>query len=432
MKQKSQVAKLIKVYSFCIILTTLLIIGGFTWLIANKKYACNLYHYNVQFVPGDTSAENNIINQSIRALLEMYERHPNWKFSIEISGIGLELMATRFPDVLALFKKLNVDTQQLELILSPYSDMLSVAYPSTDTLKAINLSRIKAQELNLTLSRVLFLQESQWLEDSYILEDYYDYFVVRNPFSYYYPDIEGNRVYSYINSKGKEIKVIPGDYLPNIDFGASLWFLYLGDGEATNSHSYENHFQLDSEQQDNYEKTLEQVEKLGFIISTVEEAAKNSESRKLNKRINDFGSLPDAFWSMSDCLAAYRWMGDNSNPKTMPESIYGKRTITSENDGELLASNYRTRNFLLMIETLYQNVSSSLNATEILWCQGNLTEAWTQLILAEVTDSTGWSPYWIEINYTLSHASNAITYGENVLSIIKNRLGAPFFNVSVF
>ncbi|NVM31522.1 MAG: hypothetical protein HWN65_21980 [Candidatus Helarchaeota archaeon] len=429
----SQKAKLVKIYSICILCLTALVVGIFFWFYAIEKYACNLYHYNVQFVPGDTTAENNIINQSMRALLEMYENHPNWKFTIEISGYGLQIMYERFPDVLALFRKLNVETQQLELVSSPYSDQLSVAYPSTDILKAINFSLSKAKELNLTPSKVLFLQESQWLEDSYILEEYYDYFVVnKEAFSYYYPEVEANRVYSYIGLSGKEIKVITGDYIPNFDLTGALIFTYLGDGEATNTDSYGNHFQLKEDEQATYEATLKQLENLGCILSTVEEAAEKSESRKLEKHINDFGNLPDAFWNMRDCLGAYRWMGDNSHPKVMPVEFYGERTICAENDGELLAGNYRTRNFILMVETLYQNTSSSLNSTEKLWCQGNLTEAWKHLILGEVSDSTGWSPYWIEINYTLTHASIATNYANNALTIIKNKLGITNFNVSVY
>lgn len=421
-----------KVYSISLILLSVFIIGGFTWVVVNEKYFCTLYHYNVQFVPGDTISENNIINQSIRALLQMYDRHPNWKFSIEISGIGLEIMADRFPDVLALFKKLNTETIQLELVLSPYSDMLSVAYPSTDTMKAINLSRTTAIELNLTPSRVLFLQESQWLEDSFILDEFYDYYVVRNPFSYYYSDIEFNRVYSYVGSGGKEIKIIPEESIPKLDFGGSVFFLYLGDGEAINTDSYSNRFQLKTDDQQSYENMLEQVEKLGFISQTIEDAARRSESKTSDKLFNDFGSMPDSFWNMPSCIGAYRWMGDNSNPNIMPAQFFGTQTIVAENDGELIAKNYRARNFILKVETLYNNVSSSLNATEKLWCQGNLTAAWKNLILAEVTDSTGWSPYWIEMQYALNHSRDANLYAENVLDLIKNKFGVSQYNVSVY
>lgn len=425
-------SRLIKVFSICLILLSTFIITGLTFVIVYKKYVCNLYHYNVQFVPGDTISENNIINQSIRALIEMYERHPNWKFSIEISGIGLELMADRFPDVFSLFKKLNTETKQLELVLSPYSDMLSVAYPSIDTLKAINLSRTVAIGLNLTPSRVLFLQESQWLEDSFILDEFYDYYVVRNPFSYYYSDIEFNRVYSYVANNGKEIKVIPEESIPKIDFGDSIFFLYLGDGEAINTDSYANRFLLKEEQQQRYEHMLIQVEKLGFILETVEEAVKRSESRKITKVFNDFGPMPDSFWDMPSCIGAYRWMGDNSHPNTMPAIFFGTTTVVAENDGELIANNYRTRNFILKVETIYNNISYNLNAIEREWCQGNLTEAWKNQILAEVTDSTGWSPYWIEMEYALNHSRDANTYAQNALDLIKNKFGISNYNVSVY
>jgi len=362
----------------------------------------------------------------------MFERHPNWKFSIEISGYGLEIMADRFPDVFALFKELNTEIEQLELVLSPYSDMLSVAYPSTDTIKALNISRTTAIDLNLTPSRVLFLQESQWLEDSFILDEFYDYYVVRNPFSYYYSDIEFNRVYSYVGSGAKEIKVIPEESVPKLDFQDSIFFLYLGDGEAINTGSYSNRFQLKEDEQQNYENMLIQVEKLGFFLETIEEAARRSDSRKMDKMFTDFGSMPDSFWNMPSCLGAYRWMGDNSNPNIMPAEFFGTTTIAAENDGELIANNYRTRNFILKVETLYNNVSLYLNATEKIWCQGNLTAAWKNLILAEVTDSTGWSPYWIEMEYALNHSRDATTYTQHALDLIKNKFGESYYNVSVY
>ena len=119
---ETQKAKIIKVLSICIFCITATFLGAFFWFYFNKKYACNLYHYNVQFVPGDTEAEDNIIKESMKAILEMFEDHPKWKFSIEISGYGLEVMHDRHKEVFKLFKKLNVETEQLELVLSPYSD----------------------------------------------------------------------------------------------------------------------------------------------------------------------------------------------------------------------------------------------------------------------------------------------------------------------
>jgi len=214
--------------------------------------------------------------------------------------------------------------------------------------------------------------------------------------------------------------------------GASLIFLYIGDGEAVNTASYGNRFQLIEEKQQNYENMLIQVEKLGFILETIEEAAKKSESRNIKKQFTDFGSVPDSFWNMHSCLGAYHWMGDNAYPNTMPAEFFGTQTIGSENDGEVIAKNYRARNFILKVETLYDNVSIYLNTTEKMWCQGNLTEAWKNLILAEVTDSTGWSPYWIEIEYSLNHSRDATLYAQHVLDIIINKLGVSQYNVSVY
>lgn len=428
--------RIITVYSICILLLTTILIGGTIWFWTNKKYASNIYHYNPQFIPGDIKAENNIINQSMRGLLEMFEDHPNWKFSIEFSGYGLEIIHERFPDVFALFKKLNVDTKQLELILSPYSDQLSVAYPHADIIKAVEISHKIAANYELIPSRVLFLQESQWLEDSYLLADYYDYYVVRKEaFDYYFPDIEGNRVYSYTGPNRGEIRVIPGDYFPNIDFSETWVVTYLGDGEATNTDSYGNYFQLKQEEQDQYEETLRQFESFGFQIATVREAAEASEARKPEKSLNIFDNMPDSFWSMTSTIGAYRWMGDNSYPKTMPAKWYPYLTqdlTCSENDGELLAKNYRTRNYLLMVQEVYELYSGSLHSTDKNLYNNYMEQAWKNLILGEVSDSTGWSPYYIEIEYTLDHADIARDYATKALNLIKTRTGKTQFKVNVY
>mgnify|MGYP006290770775 CR=1 FL=1 len=425
--------KIIKVYSICLVCIAAGFIGFFIWFYANTKYACNLYHYNVQFVPGDPVAEDNIIGESLKSTLEMFEEHPDWEFSIEISGYGLEVMADRHPEVLKLFKKLNVDTEQLELVLSPYSDQLSVAYPSADIEKAIDLSFEIAASLDLRPSKVVFLQESQWLEDAYMLEQYYDYFVVRDEaLNYYNPQIAGNHIYEYSGQNGKNIKVIPASYFPNIDLFETFIFTYLGDGEASNTESYENHFQVEEGAQEEYENTLKELERNNFQLISVKNAAEKIEEKYGLRNLNTFQSVPDATWSMESTLGPYRWMGDNSHPKTMPEEFYEEIIETTENDGKLLAKNYRLRNYIQLVETVYKNKKDLLTEQNKSDYQNFMDDAWKSLILAEVSDSTGWSPYFIEINYTLSMADKGMGYANKALSIIKEELNDVAYQVSVY
>ncbi|MHA1697698.1 MAG: hypothetical protein ACTSWN_02540 [Promethearchaeota archaeon] len=55
-------------------------------------YSTSSYHFNVQYRAGKIQAMNEVINNSLIPLLQMYARHPTWKANIEFQGLMLEHM----------------------------------------------------------------------------------------------------------------------------------------------------------------------------------------------------------------------------------------------------------------------------------------------------------------------------------------------------
>jgi hypothetical protein len=62
-------------------------------------------HFNFQYRAGITEIENNIIEEPYYKMLQVFERHPNWNFTVEMQAAMIERMMeneTRFGDILEL------------------------------------------------------------------------------------------------------------------------------------------------------------------------------------------------------------------------------------------------------------------------------------------------------------------------------------------
>ncbi|MHA1649268.1 MAG: hypothetical protein ACTSYB_03660 [Candidatus Helarchaeota archaeon] len=396
------------------------------WYSIPNKYTMAIYHFNTQFVPGNVDIERYIINQSIRAILEMYLRHPSWKFNLELSGSGLELMNNSYPEV---FQMLNtcVSTGQCELILSPYSEMLSIAFPSYDMAKAINFSIQVANALHIKRSSVLFLQENQFHPAFPLLRQFgYDIFVVSGDTFHYYgiPWQYPLQNWSFYG-ESIDLVVYPSDLIfgtPQIRGNIQYYFRWHQDGEAANTNSQSGAgpeaFVVDPTKQKMHEKRAQNLEKLGYRFLTITEWVNLCKSRgePFYHPLETF--LPDATWSMYETHGPMMWMGYNWEN-------YGING--SENDGYYRALNYRTRNLLLAVETLYNHYRGSL--VEEAKIIENLTEAWKHQILAEVSDSTGWHPLPEEWEYTIYHSSLAKNFCDAIIKHIKLNTSISQFQV---
>jgi len=390
---------------------------------SGEKYSIALYHFNTQYLAGNTQAEMYIVTESLHNILSMYDRHPSWKFNVELSGSGLETIHDKYPSTYDLLVKL-INREQLELTLSPYSEQLSLAYTYEDMKRSLEINENILKNHSLGKSNILFLQEGQWHPAWVKLREYgYDTFLVAESTLEYHgvrnpaPILE----YEYLGEEGYLV-VYPDPDIRQVGARKSGDVAYVwrwaNDGEVSNtdgsSGTGAESFRLNAKRMKLHESRLESIEKWGFrfikISEWVEVAKLNGFVGKLEKFI------PDATWQIYTVKGPKLWMGINCHDY--------------ENDGYVRAVCYRARNKLLAVETLFNwyrnNVSLNLQR-EI---EANITAAWKHLLLSEVSDSTGWMPREEEVLYSLSHAELASEYCDSVTKALGNTSGFTKVQVS--
>jgi len=387
---------------------------------SQEKYAISVYHFNSQFVPSIDDflgVERNIINESIREILNMYHRHPNWKFNIELSGICLKAMYDNYTDVFNVLKLL-VDRDQCELILSPYSETLSIAFTYIDMIKSLELSHEVAMSCNITFSKVLFLQENQFHTAFPLLKKMgYEIYCVSGDTLRYYninnmaPVME----YTYLGETvDLMVTTFATSVFPYVYNGGVLHvFRWYGDGEASNTNSgFGNadpeEFKLESERMELHEARGNMLELMGFHFVKVSEWVGIAKSKGLSSILSP--TVPDSTWNTYDSKGAFQWMGLNT---IKPDRL------ENENDGYIRSDNYRVRNRLLATESLFNYYNNTFNSSFREKIKGDIKKAWKHLILAEVSDSTGWTPRKEEWEYSLYHDQQALTIINSTIKDIK-------------
>ncbi len=379
-----------------------------------QKYTMALYHFNVQFVSGSTTIENRIIEKSFYPLLKMYERHSTWRCNIELSGYMLEILYHKYPQLLDLLKNL-VNEGQIELIVSHYSEQLLVAYPRTDMAKSIEISDNILDSSGLVRSGVFFAQESQWTPGYAGLLNSYDYNTVvvsSDPWYYYLPNrmkmnsplfyLEDNSSQS-LDSDKRLLNVLlhKKDGLVN---GIDYHWAYASDGETANTFAYENNFRYDSSKEQNHEKKLTKIETEYHFVFISEFVAMLREKNVEREKIP---VIPEATWKMRKNEGVWLWMGNNS--------------ARYEDDAFIRAYTYRARQKALVAESLLKITRAK--AIDVSDEERMLLNIWKQILLAEVSDSTGWFPWEIEVKESVRLTDLALKSLDIIIAELKAKLG---------
>ncbi|MFX1520652.1 MAG: hypothetical protein ACFFCD_12115 [Promethearchaeota archaeon] len=381
----------------------------------HQKYTMALYHFNVQFVPGSTAVENRIMEESFYPLLKMYQSHSKWRCNIELSGYMLELLHQRYPEVLSLLKEL-VREGQIEIVVSHYSEQFLVAYPRTDMAKSIEISDALLDALNLVRSGVFFAQESQWTPGYAGLLNAYDYdtvVVASDPWYYYLHHrmktrsplffLEDNSTNSFRTDE-QQINVLLLTKPGNIN-GIDYCWAWAYDGEAANTYSYVNDFHYASPRAETHEKKLKKLETEGYHFVFISEFVTMLDEMDVER--TKIPNIPEATWDMDQCEGVWRWMGDN-------RAHY-------ENDAFVRAYTYQVRQKALVAETLLNIVKSK--GIDVSSEEQALLASWKKILLAEVSDSTGWTPLEIEVKESIRLTDSALKLLADVISDLKIKLG---------
>ena len=65
-----------------------------------KKYALAIHHLNVAYVAGNEACYHRQVREGIVPFLDLLSKHPNWSFSVEMSGYSIEFIANMYPEIL--------------------------------------------------------------------------------------------------------------------------------------------------------------------------------------------------------------------------------------------------------------------------------------------------------------------------------------------
>ena len=364
---------------------------------AQEKYAVGLFHYNLQYVAGDYKIESRIIKQSVYPTLQFFEKNPQYKSDIEIQGYAIQVFAEEYPEVLTLLKKL-VNRGQIELVIAHYSDQFFIGYPAYDMQKSIEINDQILEKYGIKRSRVFFGQELQWTPaEASFLKGKYDLVVTSSdPHSYY-----RDRTLPLVNvhyGNDQIMGLIDGEKNLN---GLTWAYAFLDDGEVFNTLDYNSDFypvpaQLKTNV-DNYKKLLSE----GYKFVTISELASKIKNLK-GYKIPDYPFVPEGTWNMSVC-GPFMWMG--------------RQRSGVETDGITRALSYQLRSVVLMVQRLVEYADSK--GIDVSEQKKLLEEAWKHLLLSEVSDASGWTPWLVEVQYTANEVADANMIIKQIMDKLK-------------
>ncbi len=372
------------------------------------KFSLSLFHYNIQYIAGGGEKyENAIIRIGFDPILDILLRHPNWRLSIEMQGYMLEIMEERYPKIFQKLKQL-VKNCQIELIVFHYSDQLFLAYPARDMKWSYELNSELFDRVGLFPSGVVFTQEGQFGEGMLNFMKEYGYTIglyPKNLFRYYMGDVEKKPLYSRY---GTDVVIVGAGI--NSD-GIVVDWSFFNDGELLATGGYSPYFvdtgnyKIDEESIKKYEEELLKKESEGYVITTISDYVATIKARGIESV--PLPPLLDGTWQPDDTNNFHRWMGDSKGQV--------------DRDNKVLSNNYEARKYVLSLETLIHYLKEKKIDSRDL--EQELIKSKRYLAYAEVSDSTGWYPNKVEVDYSLNNASMAKETSINALKAGMTKLG---------
>jgi hypothetical protein len=381
-------------------------------------YCLSLYHFNIQYVPGGLKGyfktifnidlpeaelnqeeiEERIVKESFEPILDIYLQNPSWGADIELQGYMIEVMKNRFPEVLSKLKVL-VDRNQIDLISIHYSDQLFLAYPLEDMEWSLKINDEIIKSSGLKISPVIFAQEGQTGEGLFRFLKNYGYRILVVPVGLF-EFLHSNKSVKPLYSIEDGYAVIGGK---DIDDGnIKVKWTFFDDGELAATGGANPYFGTKFKKNENAIKEmiskLKSLEgdgcKISKISTFVEEITRTYSPERLPPLI-------DGTWHPERSMNMFRWMGGKGE---FANKVH-------EKDNKVLTNNYKV-SLLVRAAEILMNEKSRFDLSS------KLEDAKKEILLAEVSDSTGWNPWTNEINYSLEKAEKAQKLAQEIISEI--------------
>jgi len=367
------------------------------------KALLTLYHFNIQFIAGDEATYHLNVTEGFEPLLDLYLKNPEWKANLELQGHYLEFCEEEYPHVIDKLKKL-CERGQIELISVHYSDQIYLAYPREDMELSEKINNEILSKCGLRRSKVFFAQENFFgpkvprymkrhgYEIALIDRSYYEYFrsLPRIAPYYRYDDVY------VVLGRGEGFKY------DNVEWS----WLWYGDGEPvlTGKSPYSLFdYRTRDELIGKLEAKIKNYRDRGYQLMTVSDFVE--QLKLLNIVPPALPRVPEGAWNMKDCRGVYQWMGFYASPYEMDVEI---RSLTFKSRKYTLGA----LSFIKWAKEKGYDVSSEENI---------LNKTIKHQLLAEVSDSTGWSPTFVEVGYSIKEAHLAIFYSLKVINSLKKK-----------
>lgn len=386
--------------------------GGLAAQAAEKaeiKYSLAIYHYNLEYVAGDTEIENRIIEGSLDPMLDLFLDHPGWGADFEMQGYMIVETAKRFPEIFAKLETL-VQRGQISLVSFHYADQLFLAYPAHDMAWSHRLNRRVFEKYGLEQAGAVFAQEGQFGEGmaKFMGDHGFETLVLpKNLYRHAHGEEEAQPYYSLNGISA----ILGGRGVDYEDGGAvvkTTWS-YLNDAELLptgGATPYAQSFGYVKEAVEKYEAKLEAHEAAGYTIGTIDEYIRDLKEAGVDPA--KLKPMIDGAWQPVDTQNLFRWMGNY--------------LAAFERDNEILTNNVRVRHRLVAAELVAGHLEAA--GFDTAGMQGDIAEAWRRQSHATVSDSTGWTPFPIEIEYVEDYSAGVEEIVDRVISEAKELLGA--------
>ena len=396
------------------------------------KFALGLFHYNIEYVIGgleytfpdgkkkqfldkpsnvgytDAKVQDYIIDQTLKPILELFERHPAWGVDIEIQAEAIEIMAQRHPKTLTLLKKL-IDNGQIELISFHWAAQLFLPFPREDLQRSHQAVKATMAQYCLPLGPVVFNQEGQAGEgrQQMLVEGDWKIGVFpKNLWNYQHKENDGKWAPLYA-SEGGVLIVGPGGLDPK--YGIDLAWHFFDDGELravgkTDFGPFNPYFApeapTDPERVKEYEDQLLALEKAGYFITRIGDYVRHLQAKGISAL--QAPQLLDGTWQAPSTQSIRKWLGGN-----------GIVAGPDERDNLVRTGNAVARMHVAAAQRMVDAIAKDFPDPAVDW-KADIAALWRLLWRAEVSDCSGINPWQGEIQFGLDSNASIVQLAEKL------------------
>ncbi|MBM4342740.1 MAG: hypothetical protein FJ100_05130 [Deltaproteobacteria bacterium] len=405
-----------------------------------SKFALGLFHYNIEYVIGgleytkadgkklvfldkpsnqgwtDEKTQDYIIDQTLRPILEVFERHPTWGVDIELQGMAIEVMAQRHPKTLALLKKL-VDNGQVELISFHWAAQFFLAFPREDLQRSLDVTKQIMADACLPLGPVVFNQEGQAGEgrqDLLVQGGWKVGVFPKNLWKYQHKGDDSNWWPLY-SSEGGDLVVGPGGVDPAA--GVQVAWHFFDDGELRAAPKTPNgplnpyfapEAAADPARIKEYEDQLIALEKDGWYLTRIGDYVRHLKAKGIAAK--PAPPLLDGTWQAPSTNSVHKWMGSA-----------GILAPGVEADNVVRTGNVVARTQVVALQRVLDAIAKDHPIKAKAW-RAQLDALWRKLWRVQVSDCSGINPWpgevWFGIEGNAAIGKDAEALREDILAAI--------------